>query len=469
MSLARLALRHRLSGPPRLLAAETKSSAAAARGRPQLGLQCAPSGAPAFPSFLSFPAAPRALSTPAAGSLDGQRDLNPAAPWPEAAEVVDSTPGTRALRVRFSDGNSHDFPCCWLRDNCQCDVCYDHKSFTRRLVLDDWDQDDYPVHVEVVAPEVRLKWKSGHQSHFHGRWLQDHAFTSSSREKQRTFVALGKDLWGPGFNLDVFEFEELMEDEVTLFKWLVSLEKKGITLIKNTPKEPKACFNIVKKVGFVKPTHYGIHYPIRNKAGANSLAYTDSKLGMHNDLPYYHYVPGIIFLHCLTQFEGAGGENDLADGFYVANHLRQHHPQQYRLLAETPVYFWNKGSALVAQETTQFHKLLNIPLIVEDRDGRVVRVNNSQLRDSHLDLPPEKVTPWYRALRLYNETMERLSIRLKLNDGETLVMDNTRLLHGRTAYEGGKGERYMDQTYLDWDEALSKRRVLQERLQVHVE
>lgn len=48
-------------------------------------------------------------------------------------------------------------------------------------------------------------------------------------------------------------------------------------------------------------------------------------------------------------------------------------------------------------------------------------------------------------------------------------MDNTRLLHGRTAYEGGKGERYMDQTYLDWDEALSTRRVLQERLQARAE
>lgn len=51
----------------------------------------------------------------------------------------------------------------------------------------------------------------------------------------------------------------------------------------------------------------------------------------------------------------------------------------------------------------------------------MVRVNNSQLRDSHLDLPPETVTPWYRALRLYNEVMERLSIRLKLNDGGFLV------------------------------------------------
>ena len=39
-------------------------------------------------------------------------------------------------------------------------------------------------------------------------------------------------------------------------------------------------------------------------------------------------------------------------------------------------------------------------------------------------------------------------------------MDNLRLLHGRTAYDGSQGDRYMDQIYLDWDEALSRRRVL---------
>ncbi|XP_037796259.1 gamma-butyrobetaine dioxygenase-like [Penaeus monodon] len=462
MSLTRLALRRRLTRPLRLLAAEVQSSAAPARGQAHLRLLCAPDVAP------SFPTAPRLLCTAAAGTLGG-KDHSLASHWPSAAEVVEASPGATFLRVQFGDGSSHDFPSCWLRDNCQCELCYDHKSFTRRLVLDDWDQDDYPVRVEVLAPEVRLKWRSGHESLFHGRWLRDHAFAESSRGRQRAFAALAKDLWGPGFTVDAFEFAELMEDEATLLKWLVSLEKKGITLIKNTPQEPKACFSIVNKVGFVKPTHYGMHYPIRNKVGANSLAYTDSRLGMHNDLPYYHHVPGIIFLHCLIQFEGAGGENDLADGFYVAEHLKRHHPREYRLLTETPVYFWNKGSALVAQETTQFHKLLNIPLIVEDQAGRVVRVNNSQLRDSHLDLPPETVSDWYRALRLYNEVMERLSIRLKLNDGETLVMDNTRLLHGRTAYEGGKGERYMDQTYLDWDEALSTRRVLQERLRAHAE
>lgn len=79
-----------------------------------------------------------------------------AAHCPSAAEVVEASPGTTALRVQFGDGSSHDFPSCWLRDNCQCDLCYDHKSFTRKLVLDDWDQDDYPVHVEVSSPYVYI-------------------------------------------------------------------------------------------------------------------------------------------------------------------------------------------------------------------------------------------------------------------------------------------------------------------------
>ncbi|MPC41955.1 hypothetical protein E2C01_035566 [Portunus trituberculatus] len=54
----------------------------------------------------------------------------------------------------------------------------------------------------------------------------------------------------------------------------------------------------------------------------------------------------------------------------------------------------------------------------EDRlSGDVIRVNNSQLRNSYLDLPPEQVTPWYAALRLFNQTIDQQSIRNKLNSG----------------------------------------------------
>ncbi|KAK7078956.1 Gamma-butyrobetaine dioxygenase [Halocaridina rubra] len=367
------------------------------------------------------------------------------------------------LCTKFSDGTSGEFPYCWLRDNCQCSQCYDHKSFTRRLVLDDWNENDHPISIQLDGGGVIVNWESGHISHYEAKWLQERAFTPTSRSIKRQELALQKELWGPDVAIKSFEYNAVLNDDKVLLEWLINMEKTGVTVIKNTPRKPQASFSIVNKVGFIKPTHYGTHYPIRNKIGANSLAYTDSRLGMHNDLPYYNYVPGIIFLHCITQFTGPGGENDLADGFWVAKYLQQNHPEEYKTLTETGVYFWNKGSALVAQETTEFYKLLNIPMIVLDKEGKPIRVNNSQLRDSYLDIPVEKVKPWYNALRLYNKVMEQESTRLKLNNGEILVMDNTRLLHGRTAYDGAVGERYMDQVYLDWDEALSRRRVLQEK------
>ncbi|KAK3879448.1 hypothetical protein Pcinc_015981 [Petrolisthes cinctipes] len=364
------------------------------------------------------------------------------------------------------------YPYPWLRDNCQCTQCYDAKSYTRIITLEDWHHDDTPHQVKVCEGGVCLEvvWSSGHISTFTSTWLHQRRFNHQARSVKKSMLALKKEIWGRDFQISRHSFDEIVSDDEALLGFLTSLEKFGVVLVTKAPRKPKAAFDIVNKAGFPKRTHYGLHYPIRRKLGAESLAFTDLKLGMHNDLPYYNYVCGIIFLHCITQFEGSGGENDLADGYHVSEYLRHHHPHQYHLLTHTPVYFWNKGVTEVEGETQEFYKLFNTPIIVEDSmTGEVVRVNNSQLRDSYLDISPELVTPWYSALRLFNTTLQQQAIRIKLNSGEMLVMDNTRLLHGRTAYDGAVGERYMDQVYLDWDQALSKRRVLQEKLGIHLE
>lgn len=79
---------------------------------------------------------------------------------------------------------------------------------------------------------------------------------------------------------------------------------------------------------------------------------------------FVQFHPQIIFLHCITQFEGSGGENDLADGYHVARYLSHHHPEEYHLLTHTPVYFWNKGVTTVDDESREFYKLFNTPIIV---------------------------------------------------------------------------------------------------------
>ncbi|KAG0718618.1 Gamma-butyrobetaine dioxygenase [Chionoecetes opilio] len=399
-------------------------------------------------------------------------------PTPTPAAAHHHAPGIKKaearkemLEVTFVDGNSSLFPYCWLRDNCQCPQCFDAAAPCRKLTLEDWHHDDCPtsVQVEEDGEQVEVRWTSGHSSRYEARWLQQRAFTPSARDTHRTFLALKKELWSTEMELPRLDYEGVMQGDEELLDFLVTVEQKGVAVLTQAPRDPEAVLSIINRIGFVKPTHYGIQYPIRSKASANSLAYTDQKLGMHNDLPYFQYVPGIIFLHCITQFEGQGGENDLTDGFQVAQYLKQHHPREYRILTDTPIYFWDKGVAQVKQETTGYHKIINIPIIVEDRvSGTVVRINNSQLRNSYLDLPPEQVTPWYAALRLFNQTLDQHSIRNKLKSGEMLVMDNTRLLHGRTGYDSAVGERHMNQAYLDWDGALSRRRVLQIKLGVNL-
>ena len=65
---------------------------------------------------------------------------------------------------------------------------------------------------------------------------------------------------------------------------------------------------------------------------ANNLAYTSATLGLHTDLPYYSYTPGVQLLHCLSQAQAEGGENVFADGFAAAEKIRADFPAQFELL-----------------------------------------------------------------------------------------------------------------------------------------
>ena len=47
------------------------------------------------------------------------------------------------------------------------------------------------------------------------------------------------------------------------------------------------------RVGCTRSTHYGDNFHVVVKANANNLAYLPVTLGLHTDLPYYGYNPGV--------------------------------------------------------------------------------------------------------------------------------------------------------------------------------
>ena len=90
--------------------------------------------------------------------------------------------------------------------------------------------------------------------------------------------------------------------------------------------------SVTRLVGRVKWTHYGDFWNVRTKPEANNLAYTSASLGLHTDLPYYSYTPGVQLLHCIQQAGGSGGDNVFCDGFSVAERIRADFPAQFELL-----------------------------------------------------------------------------------------------------------------------------------------
>ena len=56
--------------------------------------------------------------------------------------------GNRFLELEVG-GDVEKFPYLWLRDNCQCDLCFEKKSFSRVVNLSEFPVDIKPKEVKV--------------------------------------------------------------------------------------------------------------------------------------------------------------------------------------------------------------------------------------------------------------------------------------------------------------------------------
>ena len=63
---------------------------------------------------------------------------------------------------------------------------------------------------------------------------------------------------------------------------------------------------------------------------------------------------------------------------------------------------------------------------------------------------------------LYNSDQYRIEFRL--NPGDLLMMDNYRLLHGRTSYDANQGSRFLQGCYIDYDSTEGKLKHLKRKL-----
>uniref|UniRef100_A0A6A7FMR9 Gamma-butyrobetaine dioxygenase-like n=2 Tax=Hirondellea gigas TaxID=1518452 RepID=A0A6A7FMR9_9CRUS len=201
------------------------------------------------------------------------------------------------------------------------------------------------------------------------------------------------------------------------------------------------------------------------KDGATNLAYTSRPLNLHTDLVFYDETPGVLFLHALEQHRGIGGDTILSDGFKAAEVMRREYPKQFHILSTANAYFTDRGVDSNSETQSGFPYIkLNRGRVINldsNNDISYIRYSN-HLLDSFTDIPVGEVDEFFQAYKLfYNLNMEH-SLHFKINDGEMLVADNHRVLHGRETLQG-KSSRHLVITYITWDEARCRRRRLQEK------
>jgi len=199
--------------------------------------------------------------------------------------------------------------------------------------------------------------------------------------------------------------------------------------------------------------NWGLLFNVEKKANATDTAYTDLALPSHTDNPYRQPIPGIQFLHCLKN-EVSGGLSTLVDGIAITERLAEESPEQAKLLEAINIRFRYQGPSAILENWG--------PMVERDHRGIVYRIRLSSKLDYVPAMDKETLDMFYAARRRLYELSndEEFQITFPFREGTLLMMDNYRLLHGRTAFNGTQGHRWLQGCYTDHDGVTSLYRMI---------
>tara|TARA_Y100000992_G_scaffold284634_1_gene234916 strand:- start:266 stop:1372 length:1107 start_codon:yes stop_codon:yes gene_type:complete len=266
--------------------------------------------------------------------------------------------------------------------------------------------------------------------------------------------------WDSSLNkLDNFQYKENFFEEKIMYDALQNFYKFGFVIFKNVPTKDNYIVNFANSIGSIRRTNFGEFFNVKSKANPNDLAYTSLPLAPHTDNPYRNPVPCIQMLHCIEN-EVDGGYSTLVDGFTVTEKLKKDYPEYYEILTKTKVRFQFIDQEVFLEDWAEMIQL--------DDQGFFKQVRFSPRLDFVPLMDKEKLDLYYSARNkiseLYNS--DQYKIEFKLTPGDLLMMDNHRLLHGRTSFDANKGKRFLQGCYIDYDSTQGKLKHLKRKFKI---
>jgi gamma-butyrobetaine dioxygenase len=347
----------------------------------------------------------------------------------------------------------------WLRANCPCPSCLDAGSGQRLVSITEQPAGiRFGSVTEADSSYVVTFEPDGHRAVIGKSWLAaalEPVPAARTEDAKRLWVAA--DFAGGPPRVS---WSRYAAGDGRRASCLDALLTDGFVLLRDVPARPGMVLEVAGTMGYVRETNYGKVFDVRTEVDPANLAFTSLAIAPHTDNPYRDPVPTVQLLHCLAS-AAEGGDSGLVDGFGAAGLLRDEDPAAFAILTGTPVTFRYADATADLRAT--------MPMIGLDPRGRIreVRFNSRSLQPlgSQGGAPDAAAADaFYRAYRAFAQVLTRpaLMLTFRLEPGDCVAFDNTRVLHARIAFTAGRGrgQRHLQGCYADLDGVASALAVL---------
>ncbi|OQR86353.1 hypothetical protein ACHHYP_10643 [Achlya hypogyna] len=374
------------------------------------------------------------------------------------------------VQLEWSDGHTSQLHAVHLRAWCTCPQCQ-HSTGQRLVNISDVPKNPTIADLRVTPEGLSIQWDEKHTSVLAPTYVRSLCYSNyegpnpATKTTPSTYVTRREAAAACDYRRPVapIEHDAILTDEGMLMM-LETIMTAGYALVRNVPCVPGEVQTFAERIAPIShQCLYGNVFDVVAEHDPVNIAYTAERLKLHLDLAYYESPPGLQFLHAY-RFDStvAGGESTFRDTFDAAATLRARHPEHFATLTRVPATFQKIHLHRAAPAIMEYQR----PHITVDQFGEVTGVFWSPPFEGPLRIRETDVAAYYAAYRAFEAIVEKENvIEFKLQQGDLVVFNQRRMLHGREAFAPtSDGVRHLQGTYVNIDDFSSRYEALRYKL-----
>ena len=330
------------------------------------------------------------------------------------------------LHVYFNNEREEIYPNIWLRDHARDEENWDKRSNQRKTFTATLDFKLKIKSAEILdnGKSIKIIWPDLEKP---VTYSYEFLFNNSLNNKSKINRLK---LWKEN-DLDdqiYIDFETVQSNE-GYKKFLKNLYQYGFSVVQNCKTEMSSVENIVNKIGYVRNSIFGGLWSFESNEDKADSAYTQEELRPHTDATYSNDAPGLQLLLC-CEYKAKGGDSIMVDGFKIAEMIKKNNKELFDILSTINV----KGSYIGDGVFLEAER----PIFNLNSKKEIFQVSFNNYDRAPFRFEKDLTIKFYEAIRTFDlmANSKEYQWRHILKQGELLIFNNWRVLHGRGSFDG---------------------------------